>query len=113
MGKYLLAEMDSLLLPIRNLVDQERAADLYPSHWKMVRQMDRNVLHPLLSEAVQIEFANFVAGKSLEELDELAMSFHFNKCEQRSSLNETMASFAEYCTQPRFTITRQPLSSTS
>jgi hypothetical protein len=92
LGKYPSWEIDAILGLVREMVDEEKVANWYPSHWKTVRHVDRNILHTLLSEAVQIEFANLFAGKTFEEL---AISFHFYKCEQRGSLNQIMSSFAK------------------
>jgi hypothetical protein len=36
------------------------------------------------------EYASYFKDKTLEELDELAKSFHFDHCQQRTKLNEIL-----------------------
>jgi hypothetical protein len=38
-----------------------------------------------------MEFAEFFRGNSMEELEKLAMSFHFNQCVQSEALNKMMS----------------------
>jgi hypothetical protein len=96
-GKYPSDEMEAIIGPVRELVDKvsPTAGKQYPYSWSTERHVDRNLLHTYLSESLQSEFAGLFAGKSLEDLDELAMSFHFDRCMQRSGLNKIMSAEAK------------------
>lgn len=92
-GKHPNEEMEAIMAPVRDIINRESpaAAQQYPPIWKIERHVDRAILHTLLSESLQDEFAALFAGKSLDELEELAMSFHFDKCAQRDGLNKIMS----------------------
>ncbi len=56
--------------------------------------MSRAVLETFLADSLQMEFAELFRGKSEEELDELARSFHFDNCLQRGPLNKVLSEHA-------------------
>ncbi|KAG7532036.1 hypothetical protein FFLO_03911 [Filobasidium floriforme] len=64
--------------------------DRYPKTWDEKRFIARLVREILLSEELCDEYASYFKDKTLEELDELAKSFHFDHCQQRTKLNEIL-----------------------
>lgn len=59
----------------------------YPKIWTFDRQVERAVRETLVSEYLGWEMAELFAGKTMEELDELAASFSLEKCKLRDQLN--------------------------
>lgn len=96
-GKYPSDEMDKVMVPLRDLIDKESpsAGKQYPQVWGLKRFVDRNVLNTFLSESLQMEFAELFKDKTLQELDALAKSFHFDQCIQRQGLNQIMSNHAK------------------
>lgn len=92
-GKEMNHEMEGLMGPIRELINRESpsAGNQYPPVWKMERYVDRAILRTFLNESLQDEFSWLFSGKSMEELDELAKSFHFGSCAQRDRLKRIMS----------------------
>ncbi|WRT69321.1 uncharacterized protein IL334_006305 [Kwoniella shivajii] len=58
--------------------------------WNATGHLSRLVRNILLSEEMVKEFAEYFRGKSTKELDELAKSFHFSNCTQRTRLNKIL-----------------------
>ncbi|WWC72841.1 uncharacterized protein I206_106805 [Kwoniella pini CBS 10737] len=58
--------------------------------WNTKGHLARLVRNILLSEEMVKEYAEYFRGKSMKELDDLAKSFHFNNCTQRTRLNEIL-----------------------
>ncbi|KAK6906345.1 hypothetical protein I203_100330 [Kwoniella mangroviensis CBS 8507] len=58
--------------------------------WNVAGHLSRLVRNILLSEEMVKEYAELFRGKSKEELDELAKSFSFGNCTQRTRLNEIL-----------------------
>ena len=92
-GKYSSEEADAVMKPLAAWIDKVSPSvrTKYPAYWGTLRHLDRAVLHTLLADSLQMEFAELFRGKSMEELDELARSFHFDQCFQRETLNKMMA----------------------
>ncbi|WVR08845.1 hypothetical protein IAU60_005903 [Kwoniella sp. DSM 27419] len=94
-------DVRDLFVPIENWL--ERSAPgikaRYPSaqsgngknsSWKTKDHLSRLVRNILLSEELVVEFAECFRGKSIKELDELAKSFEFAQCTQRTRLNDIL-----------------------
>ncbi|KAK8844078.1 hypothetical protein IAR55_006872 [Kwoniella newhampshirensis] len=64
--------------------------DRYPATWGVDGHLSRLVRNILLSEELVKEFAGFFKDKTLDELDQLAKSFEFAQCTQRTTLNEIL-----------------------
>ncbi|KAJ9097496.1 hypothetical protein QFC19_006768 [Naganishia cerealis] len=62
----------------------------YPSTWNEKRYLRRVVREILIAEALCDEYAEYFRDKSMDELDALAMSFHYDKCVQRTELNDIL-----------------------
>nr|XP_031861486.1 uncharacterized protein CI109_003090 [Kwoniella shandongensis]KAA5528558.1 hypothetical protein CI109_003090 [Kwoniella shandongensis] len=62
----------------------------YPSSWGVEGHLSRLVRNILLSEELVKEFAGFFKDKTYDELEELAKSFEFAQCTQRTRLNEIL-----------------------
>lgn len=62
----------------------------YPPMWKTDKHLFRVVRNCLMSEEMCGEFASYFEGKSLQELDDLAKSFSFQNCVQRTELDEIL-----------------------
>jgi hypothetical protein len=92
-GKYPSEEADAVMKPLAALVDKVSPSveRKYPAYWGTIRHPDRVVLHTLLADSLQMEFAELFRGNSMEELEELAMSFHFNLCVHSEALNKMMS----------------------
>ncbi|RDW87680.1 hypothetical protein BP5796_03374 [Coleophoma crateriformis] len=96
-GKYPSAEVDAVLQPLMAWIDKvsPTAGDQYPTPWDLQRHVDRAILQTFLADSLQMEFAEMFRGKSMEELDTLAKSFHFDQCVQREGLNKIMSDHAK------------------
>lgn len=62
----------------------------YPSLWRSEKHLSRVVRNCLLSDELCAEYASYFADKSEAELEELARSFAFENCVQRTRLNEIL-----------------------
>ncbi|KAF9893981.1 hypothetical protein FE257_008952 [Aspergillus nanangensis] len=91
-GKVPSAEVDAVINPLVDWLDTCTAGikTMYPPVWDTRRQVTRLINEGLLSKALAREFAELFAGKTLEELSELAASFNFENCVQREVLNRTL-----------------------
>lgn len=80
--------------PIVDLViantPSEAYRKLYPPLWSVEERVPRIARTILVSEFLVKEWADFFAGKSEEELDELAKSFLFENCVEREGLNQAL-----------------------
>lgn len=96
-GKYPSKEVEEVMNPLLAWIDKvsPTAKNLYPSNWNLQRHLDRAVLQTFLADSLQMEFAENFRGKTLEELDELAKSFHFDNCIQREGLNKIMSAHSK------------------
>lgn len=66
---------------LKEMVPEHLRLKRYPSpQWSFERHVERSVRECLLSEYLGWEMAELFAGKSMEELDELAGSFKFENC---------------------------------
>ena len=86
-----------MLDPLVQWIDKvsPMAKDQYPTPWATQRHILRATFQTFLANSFSIEFAELFRGKSFEELEELARSFHFDKCLQRKGLNKVMSEHAE------------------
>jgi hypothetical protein len=67
----------------------------YPKIWTFDRQVERAIREILVSEYLGHEMAELFAGKSEEELEELAASFALENCVTRDELNDILTQDAE------------------
>ena len=95
-GKYPSKEAEDAVNPLVQWIDKvsPTATDTYPGPWATERHVLRAVMQTFLSKTFAMEFAELFRGKSMEELDALAHSFHFDECLQREGLNKAMSSHA-------------------
>ncbi|KAK2803009.1 hypothetical protein FQN51_004036 [Onygenales sp. PD_10] len=91
------SEVEKVMKPVIEWVEKvsPTAKDQYPRHWDVERFLERAVLQSFLADSLQMEFAGLFRGKSFEELDELARSFHFDNCVQREGLNSALSRHAK------------------
>lgn len=96
-GRYPSPEPEALLDPLIAWLNKvsPTLSSTYPRHWKTERHVQVAIQQNLLAESFQAEFAEQFRGKSTEELDELAKSFHFDQCVQRDGLNKIMSDHAK------------------
>ncbi|MCJ1439289.1 hypothetical protein MMC27_008681 [Xylographa pallens] len=96
-GKYPSKEAEEVLDPLVHWIDKvsPTAKDTYPGPWATERHVLRAVFQTFLSKSFAAEFAELFKGKSMEELDALAHSFHYDECLQREGLNKAMSSHAK------------------
>lgn len=96
-GKYPSKEVEDVLDPLVKWIDSvcPAAKETYPTPWATERHLARSTLQTFLSQAFSIEFAELFEGLSLEQLDEAAKSFRFDRCVQRDGLNKIMSKHAE------------------
>jgi Cellulase (glycosyl hydrolase family 5) len=92
-GKYPSEEADAVMKPLTAWIEKACPSmkTKYPSYWGTLRHLDRAVLHCLLADQLQMEFAELFRDKSMEELEVLVKSFHFDQCVQRETLNKMMS----------------------
>ena len=96
-GHYASKEVEAVLNPFAEWMDcvAPEAKNMYPTPWHTQRHLARATLQTYLSQALQMEFANQFKDFTLEQLDEAAKSFRFDKCLQREGLNKIMSEHAE------------------
>lgn len=96
-GKYPSKEVEKVLGPLVAWIDKvsPTAGAQYPTPWDLQKHVDRAVLQTFLADSLQNEFAELFKGKTEAELEELARSFHFDKCVQREGLNRIMSDHAK------------------
>jgi hypothetical protein len=75
---------------LKKMVPEHLRDKKYPTIWTFDRHVERVVRECLLSEYLGKEFAELFAGKTEEELDQLAASFRFEKCIKRVGLNKVL-----------------------
>ena len=80
---------------LKEMVPEHLRGSRYPPQWSFERHVERSVRECLLSEYLGIEMAELFAGKSMQELDELASSFKFENCVLREELNVILRDNAE------------------
>jgi hypothetical protein len=92
-GQYPSAEPEALLKPLVAWLNKASPTlnKTYPRHWRTEKHVQVAIQQNLLADSLQSEFAEQFRGKTLEELDELAKSFHFDQCLQREGLNKILA----------------------
>jgi hypothetical protein len=96
-GCYPSAEPEALFNPLITWLNKvsPTLSTSYPKHWKTERHVRCAIQNNLLADSLQAEFAGLFRDKSIEELDELAKSFHFDQCVQRDGLNTIMSNHAK------------------
>lgn len=96
-GKYPSPQVDNVLDPLVAWIDTvcPTAKDTYPTVWATERHMSRAIMQTFMSDAFSKEFAELFKDFSLEQLDEAAKSFRFDKCVQREGLNLILTEHAE------------------
>jgi hypothetical protein len=83
-------------------VPEHLRAAKYPKLWTFERQITRAVRETLMSEYHGLEMAELFAGKTKEELEELAASFALENCLTRDELNQYLAEDAAMTRSGRF-----------
>ena len=87
---------DPFVQALKEMVPEHLRNKRYPSpQWSFERQVERGVRECLMSEYLGWEMAELFAGKTEEELDELAGSFKLENCVLRDELNEILREDAE------------------
>ncbi|PMD36320.1 glycoside hydrolase family 5 protein [Hyaloscypha variabilis F] len=96
-GKYPSAEISALISPLAKFIDEvcPEATNTYPTPWNTQRHLARAVMETFMAQAFALEFAGLFKDFSLEELDEAAKSFRFDRCVQREGLNKIMSEHAK------------------
>jgi hypothetical protein len=96
-GKYPNKEVEGVLSPLVKWIDEvcPEAKNNYPTTWNTERHVVRATLETFLANSFSAEFANLFKDMTLQQLDEAAMSFRFDKCLQRDGLNKIMSSHAK------------------
>ena len=96
-GKYPSPEAEAALRPLVEWIDEvsPTAKNTYPTPWATERHILRTTFQTFLANSFSAEFAELFKGKSLEELEALARSFHFAECVQREGLNKAMSDHAK------------------
>ncbi|KAF1957873.1 glucanase [Byssothecium circinans] len=86
-------EVEELLAPLVEWIDKmsPNATKMYPSNWRTIDHVKRNVLQTFLASSFLQEYAELFRGKSEAELDELARSFSFENCVPRKELTDLIA----------------------
>ncbi|KAG8683672.1 hypothetical protein FRC11_013235, partial [Ceratobasidium sp. 423] len=89
-------QVQSAFDPIEKLITEEVAhiKHRYPPTWKVNKHVGRLIRNILISEELTPEYASHFEGLSLQELDDLAASFKFENCVQRSGLNKVLRDHA-------------------
>lgn len=96
-GRHPSAQVDEVLDPLVRWIDSvcPTAKDTYPTPWDTKRHILRATLQTFVSQAFEVEFASLFKEFTLEELDEAAKSFRFDRCLQREGLNKIMSDHAK------------------
>ena len=96
-GKYPSPEAEAALKPLVAWIDKvsPTAKEQYPTPWATERHLLRATFQTFLANTFSLEFAELFKGKSMEELEALARSFHFEECVQRQGLNKAMSDHAK------------------
>jgi len=96
-GKYPSPQVSAVIEPLATWINEvcPEATNTYPTPWFTQRHLARKIMETFMAQAFSMEFAELFKGMSLEELDEAAKSFRFDKCVQRSGLNKIMSEHAE------------------
>ncbi|KAG9746156.1 cellulase, partial [Aureobasidium melanogenum] len=81
---------DPFLSDIKKMIPEHLHDSKYPHHWNIERQFERVVRECLVSDYLNLEFAELFKGKSEQELDDLAASFKFENCVTRDKLTEIL-----------------------
>ena len=85
--------------PLIDLISKEVSPEhqaLYPAPvWKMSDRVGRLGRNILLSEFFVKPWAEHFVGKTEEEIDAIAKSFHFDNCLHRDSLNKVLTANAK------------------
>lgn len=78
--------------PALDWIQQEipEALPSYPGMWKLKQHLYRRTVYSWLSDNMSDWFVEPMRDMSLEDLDDLAASFKWEKCEQRSELIEVL-----------------------
>ncbi|KAJ6107754.1 hypothetical protein N7523_009077 [Penicillium sp. IBT 18751x] len=95
-GRRPAAEPEAALKPLVDWIDSvsPTAKNTYPTSWNTEMHVMRNVFNTFLAASFVDEFAGLFEGMDEMELEELAKSFHFDKCVQRDGLNKILKAHA-------------------
>jgi hypothetical protein len=89
-------QVDEVINPLVEWIDRvaPQSKEMYPTPWATHRQIIRLINQIWLAGCLQDEFAELFRDMSFEDLEECAMSFHFDKCLQRDGLNKALEEHA-------------------
>lgn len=96
-GKYPSQQVDDVIKPLVKWIDDvcPQAKETYPTTWATERHLSRAIMQLFMSQAFSLEFAELFRDFTLEQLDETAKSFRFDRCVQREGLNKILTAHAE------------------
>ena len=96
-GRYPSKQVEDVINPLVEWIDKNAptSKDQYPTPWFTERQITRIINQLWLATCLSDEFAEQFANMSLEELEDCALSFHFEKCLQREGLNKALEAHAD------------------
>ena len=96
-GRYPSKQVEDVINPLVDWIDKNAPSskDQYPTPWATERQITRIINQLWLSSCLSDEFAELFKDMSMEDLDECAKSFHFDRCLQRDGLNKALEAHAE------------------
>ena len=95
-GRYPSPEAEAVLKPLVEWIDKvsPTAKDTYPTPWATERHLYRAVFQTFLASSYSDEFAGIFKDMSMDELEQLARSFHYDECKQRDGLNKILKAHA-------------------
>jgi hypothetical protein len=95
-GRYPSAESEAVIEPLVAWIDKvaPTSKEQYPTPWATERQITRIVNQLWLATCAQDEFASLFKDMSMDELEECAKCFSFERCLQREGLNKAMEEHA-------------------
>ena len=96
-GRYPSKQVEDVIYPLSDWI--KKVAPMsdaqYPTPWQTERQMARLINNIYLSTCFSDEFAEQFRNMSMEDLEECAKSFHFDRCIQREGLNKALMAHSE------------------
>lgn len=96
-GRYPSKQVEDVINPLVDWIKKVAPTSdgQYPTPWQTERQITRLINQIWLSTCLSDEFAEQFRDMSLEELEECAKSFHFDRCVQREGLNKALEAHSE------------------
>ncbi|WPG98846.1 glycoside hydrolase family 5 protein [Acrodontium crateriforme] len=96
-GRYPSKQVEDVIEPLVAWIDKNAPTsnNQYPTPWATERQITRLINQLYLSTCLSDEFAELFKGLTLDDLEECAKSFRFDRCVQRDGLNKALMTHAE------------------